>query len=111
MKLLPLIAFCLATAFLSVSANGQDTNSTSTNSTSDLPSVVQAIQKKIDAGSRSPSDYSNELSQLDALIAAGKSDPNPDVAAHVIYMKAILYLQIFGDLKGGSDLLTKLKDD
>lgn len=86
----------------------QETNNPPTN---DLPAVVHAIQTKIDAGDSTPAEFSNELSQLDILIATSKHDSDPNVPAHIMYMKGVLYLQIFHDIPQFKAIMGQIRDN
>src|SRR5579859_4697410 len=76
-----------------------------------LQALVQKITDKLKAGKNTEADLSDELKQFDDIIAAHKSDANPDTEAKAIYMKAMLYFQVFDNKDQGSALLTQLKTD
>lgn len=111
MKKCLFVLSALIVALLVLPATAQETNNSTTNDTSDLSVLISAIQKKIDAGATSPADLSNEISQLDILIAKDKSDPDPNVPAHIIYVKAMLELQIFHDKQAFKDLMGQIRDN
>ncbi len=77
----------------------------------ELKALVQKITDKLKAGQNTEADLADELKQFDVIIAAHKSDTNPDVEARAIYMKAMLYLQVFDNKDQCTTLLTQLKTD
>lgn len=76
----------------------QTTNTTALHD--QLQALVYSVQAKAQAGKTNEADYSDELAKLDALAADKQNSTN---APQLVYMKAMLYLEVLKDLdKGGS---------
>lgn len=75
-----------------------------------LKTLVREISVKLQAGTTSATALAPELKRFDDIIAAEKAAKSPD-AAEAVYMKAMLYLQVFEDSTKGSDCLRDLKDN
>ena len=95
----------LALAALSLQLASAQT--TSTNSA--LNALVKQVSAKIKDGKNTEAALAPELAQFDALLAA-QNGAKTDDAAQIIYMKAMLYLQVFENTDKGTELMTQLKD-
>jgi thiol-disulfide isomerase/thioredoxin len=77
---------------------------------SQLKTLVEKVNTKLQAGVNTEEALGTELKEFDAIVAAHKTEKTDDVA-EVMFMKAMLYLQVFHDYEQGSQLLTQLKAD
>lgn len=75
-----------------------------------LKTLVREISVKLQAGTTSATALAPELKRFDEIIAAEKAAKSAD-AAEAIYMKAMLYLQVFEDSAKGAECLRDLKDN
>jgi thiol-disulfide isomerase/thioredoxin len=107
MKIRSLLAsVALALATLAISAPllcAQD-------AASDLKSLVDQIQAKLRAGSRSAAELAPELAAFDALADKYKGRKDED-AAQIALMRAALYWQVLDDVEKAKTLFTQLKSD
>jgi thiol-disulfide isomerase/thioredoxin len=97
-------------ATLALSA-GLNTFAQTTNAIPDqLNTLFQNVKAKIEAGKNSEADFTNELKEFDQLIAQEKGAKTEE-AAHIVSMKAMLYLQILDEPDKGVALLRQIKTD
>jgi thiol-disulfide isomerase/thioredoxin len=75
-----------------------------------LLNLVRQGQAKVDAGKHTEADFAQELKDFDELIAAEQS-VKTDEAAQVVYLKAMLYLEVFEDHKKGGELMKQIAHD
>lgn len=75
-----------------------------------LHELVQKVQAKIKEGKDSEADFADELKTFDNLIASEKG-AKTDEAAQIVYMKGMLYLQIFKNDDKGAAIFRQLKAD
>lgn len=107
---LPAIVAALA-LFIPSAASLAQTSTGQTNAMDpELQTVVKSIQEKLKAGKSTPADLTEELAGFDRLIAKHKGEKTEE-AARILYMKAVLYLQVFDDADKGKQLITQLKTD
>jgi thiol-disulfide isomerase/thioredoxin len=85
---------------------GQDTNAPS----QALQNLVHKIQAKIKAGKTTEADLKDELGEFDQLIADQKG-AKTEAAAQMVYMKATLYIQVFGETSKGEQILKQMQAD
>jgi thiol-disulfide isomerase/thioredoxin len=78
--------------FAGVGARAQSTNATD----AALDALVKQIQVKADAGKRAEADFSDEIKAFDDLMAR-ENGAKTDEAAHIAYLKARLYSDVFGN--------------
>jgi peroxiredoxin len=76
----------------------------------ELNQLVTQINTKLKAGHRTEADLAPELKQFDALLAKHQGEKTDDVA-QILLMKAMLYVQVFGDTPKGEELIRRLKAD
>ena len=107
-KLLLILA---TVAFLSVQtgANAQSAE-TPTPTQTQLHALVQKVQEKIKAGQDTEADLADELKSFDSLIAS-EQGAKTDEAAMIVYMKAMLYLEVIKDDAKGTALINQIKAD
>lgn len=80
---------------------------------SDLQVLVGKIQgklSKLDEDKRTEKEFAAEMKEFDTLIEKYKDQKTDDVA-QILFMKALLYLQVFDDSETGAKLAEKLKKD
>ena len=75
-----------------------------------LQEVVKNIQTKLRDGKKTEADLADELQQFDVLLKEHAGEKTDDVA-QILFMKAMLYVQIFDDTDKGSAMLKQLKKD
>ncbi|HEY4417827.1 MAG TPA: TlpA disulfide reductase family protein [Verrucomicrobiae bacterium] len=75
---------------------------------SGLKSLIQQVMVKIKAGKKKEADFTDELKGFDDLVAQVKGAKTDEVA-QIVFMKAMLYLQIFNDTDKGKAILADLK--
>jgi thiol-disulfide isomerase/thioredoxin len=78
--------------------------------TAELKALTGRVIEKLKAGQREESDFGPELKTFDDLIAK-YSTGSPDDAAQILYMKAMLYLQVFENPDKATPLVEQLKRD
>jgi thiol-disulfide isomerase/thioredoxin len=83
---------------------GQGTNGSSP----EFQALVDQIKAKIAAGQTSEAELKPELGQFDHLIAE-QNGAKTDSAAHMLFMKAMLYVQVIGETDKGRQLIEEIK--
>lgn len=106
-KLLSLAAAALVFTQASLIAQPTDTP---TATETQLHNLVLKIQAKLKAGQDTEADLADELKSFDGLIASEKG-AKTDEAAQIVFMKAMLYLQVFKDNDKGAALIKQIKAD
>ena len=104
MKLKKLFVLCAVAALSLQVASAQTTT------TNALNNLVKEVSAKLKLGKNTEADLAPELAQFDTLLAA-EHGAKTDDAAKIIYMKAVLYLQVLQDTDKTAELFKKLKDD
>jgi len=102
----------LAAAALLVPASldAQTTNRPVSSMDPELQTLVQGIQTKLKAGQNTATDLAPDLAAFDQLIAKHAGEKT-DATAQIVYMEAMLYLQVLQDPDKGRALIEKLKTD
>ena len=103
MKIKNLIILGVATLSLQVASAQSFTNTA-------LNTLVKEVSAKVKDGKNTESALAPELAQFDTLIAAQKG-AKTDESAQIVYMKAMLYLQVFENNDKASALMKDLKDN
>jgi thiol-disulfide isomerase/thioredoxin len=75
-----------------------------------LQELVLQIQGKLKEGKNTEKDLAEDLKRFDELLASHKDEKTDDVA-QILFMKAMLYLQVFDDTTKGLELIKTLKKD
>jgi thiol-disulfide isomerase/thioredoxin len=102
-----LIALAAATLLLPFArATAAETNSAAT----DLKALVTKVQAKLNTGKATEADLSPELKEFDAVLAKHKDEKTDDVA-QILFMKAMLYLEVLDNTDKGSALVQQVKQD
>jgi thiol-disulfide isomerase/thioredoxin len=78
--------------------------------TNELKTLVAKIRTDMAAGKRTESDLAEDVKQFDVLLAEHKGEKT-DAVARILYMKAMLYAQVFQDQAKADELLEQLKTD
>lgn len=76
----------------------------------DLQSLVGRIQNRIREGKSTAAEMKEELAAFDTLLAKYK-DKKTDEVAHILYLHAALYGEVFGDIPKATELFTRLKTE
>jgi peroxiredoxin len=81
------------------------------------PQELQAAMAKVQAklgqlgqGPKTEKDFADELKEFDTLLARHKGEKSDDVA-QILFMKAMLYVQILDDTQKGGALFKQVKAD
>jgi thiol-disulfide isomerase/thioredoxin len=87
------------------------TAQTATNGVStELRALVQEVRTKITAGKNTEADLAPELKSFDDLLAKHASEKT-DQMSQVLYMEAMLYMEVLNNPTKGKELIEKLKTD
>jgi thiol-disulfide isomerase/thioredoxin len=78
--------------------------------TTELKALVVKVRADLAAGKNTESDLADDLKQFDVLLAEHQGEQT-DAVAHILYMKALLYGQIFHDETKAGELMSRLKTD
>ena len=74
----------------------------------EMHGIVTKIQTKLQAGKTDEADFADELKAFDNLVAQHASEKS-DAVSQVLYMKAMLYMQIFKNLDQATAIINQLK--
>ncbi len=74
----------------------------------ELHGIVTKVQAKLQAGKKDEADFADELKAFDTLVTQHASEKS-DAVGQVLYMKAMLYLQIFKDTDQATAIINQLK--
>src|ERR1022692_4343083 len=108
MKLKTLLRLAVAALlFAQTSTNAQPTDSL-TPAQTQLQALVQKVQAKIKAGQDTEADLAEEIKSFDSLVAS-ENGAKTDDAAQIVYMKAMLYLEVFKNNEKGAELIKQIK--
>src|SRR5437588_1360342 len=76
----------------------------------ELQDLVEKIQTKLKDGKKTEQDLADNLKEFDALLAKHK-DEKTDEVANVLFMEAMLYIQVLDNTDKGTELIQNLKRD
>lgn len=76
----------------------------------ELKALVSKIQAKLAEDKKTEKDLAPELKEFDALIAKHHGEKT-DAVAQIVFMKALLYVQVFENTEKGVEMLKGLKND
>jgi peroxiredoxin len=79
----------------------------------ELQAVITKIQVKVGKlgqGPKTEKDFADELKEFDTLLTRHKGEKTDDVA-QILFMKAMLYVQLLDDTEKGGALLKQVKTD
>jgi thiol-disulfide isomerase/thioredoxin len=105
-KTVAVCAAVLFTIFVPTLVRAQTTNGVG----DQIHAVIEKIQANVEAGKKTESDSAKELKTFDEILAQLKGAKTED-AAQVVYVKAMVLAQLFGDFDKATDLIKKLKSD
>ncbi|MBC8096774.1 MAG: TlpA family protein disulfide reductase [Akkermansiaceae bacterium] len=103
-----LLTLCAAAAltFSTLSSFAAETN----NAAGDLKELVSRIQTKLREGQKTEELLAPELKEFDALLSKYQGDKSDDVAG-ILFMKAMLYGQVFDNSAKSDELMAQLKSE
>jgi len=111
MKITLFLTTFIATVFLAPTGlPAQTTNRDPGGLNPELQTIVQSVQSKLKAGKNTEVDLAADLVSFDQLLAKHAGEKTDDVA-QILYMKAMLYLQVLDNADKGKMLIQKLKSD
>jgi thiol-disulfide isomerase/thioredoxin len=105
-KFLPLFAVAIVMAVGFDAAAQTTTNALQ----AELNTVVQQVRAKIMAGKNTEADLSDQLKGFDAIVAK-QNGAKTDVVAQILYMKAMLYVEVLNDTDKASALIKQIQND
>jgi peroxiredoxin len=76
----------------------------------ELKALVAKVRADLAAGKNTESDLADDLKQFDVLLAEHQGEKT-DAVARILYMKALLYDQVFHDQAKADPLMAQLKTD
>ena len=76
----------------------------------ELQEVVKGVQEKMQAGKKTEADLAENLKAFDDLLKKHAGEKTDDVA-QILYMKAMLYLQVLENSEKGAAIIAQLKKD
>jgi thiol-disulfide isomerase/thioredoxin len=76
----------------------------------ELQQLVEKAKVKIEAGANTEAALAEDLKAFDALLEEHKAEKT-DAVAQVLFMKALLYMEVIKDYDKGGELLKQLKAD
>ena len=82
----------------------------STSAKTELQTLVTKIQVKLKEGKKTEKELADDLKEFDAVLARHAGEKTDDVA-QILFMKAMLYIQVFDNPATGTDLMKQLKRD
>ena len=106
-KFLPILITAVALTF---AGQAVAAGATKGDAKAELQQLVGHVQAKLLAGKRTQKDLAGDLKQFDALLAEHKGEKT-DAVAQILFMKAMLYVQVLDDPDTGSGLLKQLKTE
>ena len=80
------------------------------NAKAEFQEVFAKVQVKLKDGKNTEKDLADNLKEFDDLLAKYK-DEKTDEVAQILFMKAMLYLQVIEDTEKGAQLVNQLKSD
>jgi peroxiredoxin len=102
--------FLALLAALSLVATQPATAAEKASAKTELQELVGKVNTKLKAGQRTEKELVEELKAFDALLAAHKDEKTDDVA-QILYMKAMLYMQVFDQQDKGKAIVQQMKKD
>jgi len=101
-----LLGICVAALLLATTSAFAEASGAET----ELKDLVTKVQEKLQDGKKTEADLAGELKQFDALLAKHK-DEKTDEVAQILYMKGLLYMQVFDKPEKAEELIKQLKQD
>jgi thiol-disulfide isomerase/thioredoxin len=103
MKFRPFLTALLLGGVLLSAAFAQDAAPAPGPAAAELQALIQKINAKLRSGQNSPAALAPELAEFDGLLK--KYPEKNDASAQIATMKAMLYVQVFDDVVGGTEQL------
>ncbi len=76
----------------------------------EMKALVDKVRAKLTEDKKTEADLADELKEFDTILAKHK-DEKTDEIARVLYMKAMLYIQVFDNTDKGIQIVEQLKKD
>lgn len=76
----------------------------------ELQGLVDKVKAKLKDGKNTEKDLADDLKQFDVLLAEHKGEKTDDVA-QILFMKALLYIEVLDDTEKGTALVKQIKTD
>jgi peroxiredoxin len=76
----------------------------------ELKALVEKVTTKLKANKKAEADLADELKEFDSLVAKHQDEKTDDVA-QILYMKAMLYLQVLDNTEKGIQVVEQIKKD
>jgi thiol-disulfide isomerase/thioredoxin len=76
----------------------------------ELKALVTKVRADLDAGKKTEAELADDLKQFDVLLAEHQGEKT-DAVANIVYMKAMLYDQVFNEPAKAAELVKQLKID
>jgi thiol-disulfide isomerase/thioredoxin len=108
-KLLSALALA-ATLLAPATLPAQTTNRPASTMSPELQTLVQGIQNKLKAGKTTEADLAPDLAAFDQLLAKHTGEKT-DAVAQILYMKAMLYLEVLDNPEKAKTLINQIKTD
>jgi thiol-disulfide isomerase/thioredoxin len=74
----------------------------------ELKALVTKVRADLDAGKKTEAELADDLKQFDVLLAEHQGEKT-DAVANIVYMKAMLYDQVFNEPAKAAELVKQLK--
>jgi peroxiredoxin len=103
------IIFTIAAAVL-LSANPFTFPAVASDATTELKDLTAKIKTDIHAGKKTEAELADDLKQFDALLAEHQGEKT-DAVARILYMKAMLYSEVFHNPAKAEQLTQQLESD
>jgi thiol-disulfide isomerase/thioredoxin len=107
---LPLVILTITGLILLAALSLQTTQRTAHSMDPELQAIFQNVQDKLKAGKNTEADLANCLADFDRLLAKHAGNKS-ETAAQILYIKAMLYLQVLNNPDQSKVFLTQLKTD
>jgi thiol-disulfide isomerase/thioredoxin len=85
-------------------------SASASNAGQELPQLVARVKAKLKAGQQTEAELAGELQEFDALLAKHKGEKT-DAVAQILFMKAMLYVEVFEKPAKAAELIRQLKAD
>lgn len=76
----------------------------------EMKALVEKVRAKLSEDKKTEADLADELKEFDTILAKHKDEKTDEVAG-VLYMKAMLYIQVFDNTDKGIQIVEQLKKD
>src|SRR3989442_9072738 len=99
-----------ALAALSLFFPSYRTSADTGDAAAELKDLITKVQDKLKEGKKGEADLAEEFKAFDGLLARHKDEKTDDVA-QILYMKAMLYLQVLDNTEKGIAAIEQMKRD